>query len=225
MTSIFKPEKRSILMEQVANQIRDAIKSSQLKSGERIIEADLAKDMKVGRNAIREAIRYLEKEGLVTTTPYKGAIVSEFTKADLDDLYILRTALEELAIKLLVKNINEKKIAKLESFVNTMKKVAKNGTVKEIIDADLNFHRSICELSGNRKLLEAWLNLSHQLRAFIGLEDQLYDEDTPEVSVATHYPVFEALKKGDGNLAVKHMREVITRGYKKAAKHFRKNNK
>jgi DNA-binding GntR family transcriptional regulator len=223
MGSIFKAEKRSILVEQVANQIRDAIKSSQLKSGERIIEADLAKDMKVGRNAIREAIRYLEKEGLVTTTPYKGAIVSEFTKADLDDLYILRTALEELAIKLLVKNINEKKIAKLESFVNTMKKVAKNGTVEEIIDADLNFHRSICEVSGNRKLLEAWLNLSHQLRAFIGLEDQLYDEDTPEASVATHYPVFEAIKKGDGNLAAKHMREVITRGYKKATKHFRKN--
>jgi len=220
MRAIFKAEERSTLVERVANQIREAIKSSKLKPRDRLIEADLANEMQIGRNAVREAIRYLEKEGLVTAPPFKGAHVSEFGKDDLDELYELRILLEERAIKRLVKNLKKEKLTKLESIVDTMKKVSKSGSVEEIIAADLSFHEAICELSGSRRLLEAWLNLSHQLKAFIGLKDQLYDDDTPETSLGIHYPVFEAIKQGDANLAVKRMDEVITRGYKKACKHF-----
>ena len=54
MGVVFKAEKRSILVEQVANQIREAIKSKKLKSGERLIETDLASGMETGRNAVRE---------------------------------------------------------------------------------------------------------------------------------------------------------------------------
>ena len=119
---------------------------------------------------------------------------------------------------------HEEKINILESVVTTMKQVAKNGNLDEIIDVDLSFHRTICELSDNRRLLEAWLNLSHQLRAFIGLENQLYDDDTPDATLGTHYPVLEAIKAGDANLDVKHMKAVITRGYKKATKYYRQKN-
>ena len=224
MEPIFKIEKRSILVEQVANQIREAIKSGKLKSGERLIEIDMANGMQVSRSAIREAIRYLEKEGLVITTPFKGAQVIELTEKDLEDLYSLRMALEELAINTLIKNLDQELIRRLELVVTTMKRVAQKGNVEEIIEADLSFHRTICELSNNRRLLEAWLNLSHQLRAFIGLEDQLYDNDTPETTLGLHYPVFDAIKKHDDKLAVKLMRALITRGYKKACKHYRKTN-
>ena len=113
----------------------------------------------------------------------------------------------------------------LESFSSSVKEqnvlVWPDGFVDEIIDVDLSFHRTICELSDNRRLLEAWLNLSHQLRAFIGLENQLYDDDTPDATLGTHYPVLEAIKAGDANLAVKRMKAVITRGYKKATKYYR----
>ena len=115
MEAIFKAEKRSILVEQVANQIREAIKSGKLKPGDRLIETELANSMQIGRNAVREAIRYLEKEGLVTTTPFKGAHVTKFTEKDLEDLYTLRTALEELAIRTLIKNPDNEKINKLNS--------------------------------------------------------------------------------------------------------------
>ena len=161
-----------------------------------------------------------KKKGLSPQFLLKEPRLSQFTKKDLDELYDLRLVLEELAIKTLIRNLDKEKIAKLESVVNTMNQVTKEGTVEEIIDVDLNFHRTICELSGNRKLLNTWLNLSFQLRAFIGLEDQLYDDDTPETTLGLHYPVFEAIKKGDGDLAVKLMREVITRGHHKASKHY-----
>ena len=202
------------------NQIRDAIKSGKLKPGDRIIEADLANGMGISRFPIREAIRYLEKEGLVTTTPFRGAQVAEYTQRDLEEIYSLRTALEELAIRTLIKDLDEEKIQKLESVVETMKQATNETEIEKIVDTDLSFHRAICELSGNRRLLQAWLNLSHQIRTFIALEDRLYGDDTPERTLETHYPVFEAIKQGDGDLAVRQMKKCISRGYKNVSKYY-----
>ena len=221
MGSVFQKQERSTLVEKAANQIREAIKSGKLKPGERIIENDLANDMGISRFPIREAMRYLEKEGLVTTTPFKGAHVTELTAKDLEEIYALRSAIEELAIRTLVRKLDKEKIEKLESVLRTMKLVAKNATtIEKVIDTDLSFHRTICELSENRRLLESWLNLSHQLRAFIGLDDQLYGGDTPEKTLGTHFPVIEAIKKGDSALAVRQMNKLITRGYKNAFKYY-----
>jgi DNA-binding GntR family transcriptional regulator len=225
MNGIFQKEDRSTLVVKVANQIREAIKSGKLKPGEHIIEGDLAMDMGISRFPIREAIRYLEKEGLVTTTPYKGAHVTELTEKDLEEIYSLRIVIEELAIRTLIKHLDSEKVKKLESVVTAMKQVAKNcRTIEEVIDVDLSFHRTICELAENRRLLELWLNLSHQLRAFIVLDDHLYGDDTPEKTLETHYPVFEAIKKEDSDLAVNQMKKVMTRGYKNALKYYRRKN-
>ena len=57
------------------------------------------------------------------------------------------------------------------------------------------------------------------------MEDQLYDDDAPETTLGKHYPVFEAIKKGYDDLAVKRMREVITRGHHKAYNYFNINRK
>jgi len=217
---VSKIEKRSLLVEQAADQIREAISTGSLKSGDRLIESELAGNMGIGRNALREAIRYLEKEGSVITTPFKGAHVKEFAEQDFGDLYAVRMALEELAIRTIVKNLNDEKIRRLEAVVAGMKRVANGGSIEEIIEADLGFHRAICEVSGNRRLLESWQNLSYQLRSFIGWGDHLYDDDTPETVLGLHYPILDAIKAGKGNMAVKLMRITITRGYEKALRHF-----
>ena len=87
MGAIFKKEERLTLVERVANQIREAIRSGKLQPGDRLIETDLANDMQISRHPIREAIRYLEKEGLVTNTPFKGAQVTKFSEQDLEEFY------------------------------------------------------------------------------------------------------------------------------------------
>lgn len=220
MQAIFKVEKRSLLVEVAANQIREAIKSGQLAPGDRLIETKLASEMQIGRNAVREAIRYLEKEGLVMTTPFKGAQVAEFSDKDLEEVYTLRMALEELAIRTLVKHLDDSKIETLESVLHDMERVAREGTVKDYIDADLRFHQTICELSEHRKLLEMWLTLVHQMRAFIGLEDHFYEKDTPDKLWKSHIPVVEAIKARDSDLAVKYITDVITYGYHNASEHY-----
>ena len=121
MGVIFKKEERSTLVARAANQIREAIKSGKLQPGDRLIETDLAKDMQISRHPIREAIRYLEKEGLVTTTPFKGAQGTTFSETDLEELYTLRISIEELAIRTLVKNLDDVKIRKLEAALKAMK--------------------------------------------------------------------------------------------------------
>ena len=216
----FKAEKRTILVERVAKQIRKAIVCGNLKPADRLIETELANDMQISRNVVREAIRYLEKEGLVTATPFKGAKVREFTKKDLDDLYDLRIVLEELAIRTLIKNLDNEKITKLDSIVATWKQLTTESTVEEIIDADTIFHKTICELSGNWRLLDAWMNISYQLRAVLTLDYYLHDYDTPEKMLSPHYPVLEAIKRGDAKESVKLMREIILEAQKKASEFY-----
>jgi DNA-binding GntR family transcriptional regulator len=113
MAAVFQKEKRTTLVEKVADQIRGAIKSGRLKPGDRLIESEMASEMQISRYPIREAIRYLEKEGLVTNVPYKGAHVTSYSREDLNEVYTLRVALEALAIRTLVENIDEEKIRKL----------------------------------------------------------------------------------------------------------------
>jgi DNA-binding GntR family transcriptional regulator len=221
MEKIFEKEKRSTLPGQVANQIREAIKSGKLKPGDRLIETVLAREMNIGRNAVREAIRYIEKEGLIVTTPFKGAQVVEMSKNDLKDIYDVRNALETLALNTLAVKIDNEKTRVLDAVVKEMKAVSKKGNLQAIIDVDLKFHRTLCELSENKVLLEAWSAISNRLRAFIANGDGLYGEDTPEVTLGAHYPVIDAIKNSDFKLAVRILTEILERGYKMASRSYR----
>lgn len=221
MEKIFEKEKRSTLPGQVANQIREAIKSGKLKPGDRLIETVLAREMNIGRNAVREAIRYIEKEGLIVTTPFKGAQVVEISKNDLKDIYDVRNALETLALNTLAVKIDNEKTRVLDAVVKEMKAVSKKGNLQAIIDVDLKFHRTLCELSENKVLLEAWSAISNRLRAFIANGDGLYGEDTPEVTLGAHYPVIDAIKNSDFKLAVRILNEILERGYKMASRSYR----
>lgn len=218
MDAIFKKEPRYTLVDRIINQLREAIKNGNLKPGGRIVEAELAHQMGISRISVREAIRCLEKEGLITSIPFKGAHVAELTKNDLEEIYYLRMTLEELAIRTLIKNLNTEKIDKLESVVAEMKQTADRGSLEEIIDVDLKFHRTICELSENSRLLSSWLNLSHQLRAFISAGARVYGDENPAKRLSAHYPVLEAIKNRDSKFAIELMRDVITYGYNNALK-------
>jgi DNA-binding GntR family transcriptional regulator len=217
MGVIFKKEERSTLVVRVANQIREAIKSGKLQPGDRLIETDLANDMQISRHPIREALRYMEKEGLVTTTPFKGAQVTPFSEQDLEELYTLRLSIEELAIRTLVKNLNDEKIKKLQAALKVMKRSAIKGEFKEYIDADLLFHRQICELCGHQRLLQVWRTLEPQMGLFIMFANQPYEIETPMVIYQQHLPVFEAIKAGDADRAVEQMKSVLEDGYKFAS--------
>lgn len=205
--AVFQKQKRTTFKTVALKQIKEAVQSGKLKPGDRIVEAELAREMGISRFPIREAISSLEKEGILITIPFKGTYVSHYDENDLEEIYTLRSALEELAIRLLMEEIASKKIKKLESIMAAMEQAAHKGRVGRLIFGDMQFHQAICELSGHRRLLEAWLTLKDQLGSFMALEEHSYGG--PEQLLKTHYPLMEAIKKGDSPLAEKRLREHL----------------
>ena len=218
MARVFSKQKRPTLMSQALQEIREAIRKGKLKPGDRLVETQLAEEMHISRFPIREALRYLEKEGLVETKPFKGTYVAQLTERDMEELYSLRTAIEALAIRILIKNIDTEKIKKLESVFQSMQQASKNEDLDKLISEDFRFHQTICELSDHRKLLEVWLTLENQLRVFLTIEKQLFGDSVQFVK--SHIPILEAIQERKIRPAQKAIRdhlnwamEVIRRGY------------
>lgn len=223
MSRLVRKQHRTTLKANALNQIRKAIVSRRLRQGDRIVETHLAQQMGISKFPIREAIRNLEKEGLIVTIPFKGAYVSSFDERDLEELYTLRSALEELAIRILMDRINDGKIKKFNSILTKMKKAARERNVEKMISEDMTFHRTICEFSGHRKLLELWSTLEYQIRSFIALEEYTYER--VQQLVETHHPVLEAIKSGDKHLAEKRMRDHLSEAMNNIKNAFKETSK
>jgi DNA-binding GntR family transcriptional regulator len=210
MTKIFEKQEKTTLKSSALKEIKRAILSGKLKPGDRLVETQLAKDMGISKFPIREAIGQLERLGFVSTVPYKGSCVSTFSERDMEELYTLRSALESLAVRILMSKLNEVTIEKLISIVEKMQKAADKEKLEEVINEDIRFHQTICELSGHRKLLEMWMMLQDQIKYFITMEE--YFNDQSNVLVEPHYRILEALKGGDNQLLEKSINDHLMLG-------------
>ncbi len=142
----------------------------------------------------------------------------------MEELYSLRSSLEELAVRILIENLDEKKIKKLGTIIQAMQKASQAGNLDQMISEDLRFHQTICELSGHRKLLEVWRTLESQLQVFLTIEKDFFE--TAYQYVSTHDPIMEAIKDRNIKRAEKAIRahlelamQIIQKGYwKKSSK-------
>lgn len=191
-------------MIQALTHIRKAILKGKLKPGDRLVENKLAEQMQISRFPIREALRYLEKEGLVENIPFRGTYVSRFTEKDMEEVFSLRGALEALALRLIVNHIDDDKLATLVEIINNMEASARDEDAIGVVANDLQFHRTVCEMTGHRKLLFFWNTLEHHIHMFLSIEKKVYHP--PERYVSTHYPILDALKKKDLELATARLR-------------------
>jgi DNA-binding GntR family transcriptional regulator len=87
------------IREQVTDRLREAITSLQLEPGARLVERELMENLGVSRTTVREAIRQLAAEGLVTVVPQRGAVVARTSRTEAVDLYDIRAALESMVVK------------------------------------------------------------------------------------------------------------------------------
>jgi DNA-binding GntR family transcriptional regulator len=133
-----KLEDRDTLHSKVCNALRKAILCGDLKPGERLVQAELAEALGVSRMPVREALRKLESEGLVTIEPHRGAIVKSFGIEDIKEIYELRAELEKMAIKKSIQNMKEEDIAALDRLVLEMEQAA---DVEAFVEKNIEFHR------------------------------------------------------------------------------------
>ncbi len=209
MTPIFKVEKRSILVEQVANQMREAIKSGKLKSGDRLIETDIANNMQIGRNAVREAIRYLEKEGLVTTAPFKGAHVTIPNIDEIDQMFEVMSGLEGMCARLAAQKMTNRDLRKIESLHAELEKHYAKMDHKAYLKTNWTFHEFIQKLSKNKVLNETANGLRQKI--LLHRQSQLYQPNRFEASIQEHREILAAFRKKDPELAENAMKKHLLR--------------
>ncbi len=129
------------LREQVIAALRQAILDFQLKPGQRLVERELIERLGVSRTTIREALRELTSEGLVTVIPQRGAIVSAPSLTDAIDLYEVRAALESLVTQRFVERATDEEIEQLSGTIDALAEVSDNShDIREILQAKDRFY-------------------------------------------------------------------------------------
>ncbi|CRZ34720.1 GntR family transcriptional regulator [Herbinix hemicellulosilytica] len=183
----------------VYNAIRDKILSGQYKESEELKENAVAAELGVSRTPVREALRQLELEGLVTIIPNKGAYVTGITKKDIHDIYIIRSYLEGLCAKWACENITEAQIEALEEILYLSDFHAGRGHYDQMVELDNKFHELIYKASGS-KILNHVLSDFHQYVERVR-KVTLSMPYRAEKSSKEHAAIVEAIKKRDGKLA------------------------
>jgi DNA-binding GntR family transcriptional regulator len=194
--------------------LRDGIRTGRYVPGQRLVEADLTRELGVGRNSLREAFGRLASEGLVLIEPHRGASIRRRTRAEIAELYDLSEVLEGLAARLAATNIalpgNSKLLA---SATRRLQAGARKGGATEQIDEAARFHEAILAIADNARLTELAVNLhiqtfSFQLRhAHLGGGHPIGD-----ASLSDHLVVAEAIQRGDPQKAEAAMREHLRSG-------------
>lgn len=119
------------LTDEIADIVRDRILKGEYEIGEKIKENQIASELKVSRTPIRDAFKQLENEGLIDYVPNRGCFAKGFTQQDVDDIYAVRTALEQLAVERAVQRITEEELAELEEQWDLMEFYAKKKDSKK----------------------------------------------------------------------------------------------
>jgi len=172
--------------------LRAAILRGRLKPGERIVEADIARQMATSRSPVREAVRKLEHEGLVEYVPRRGTIVVGLSRDDASDAYQLRAHLEAYAARLAATRASDDQLDHLLEMIQRMRQSAVANDLEGLVAADVEFHRMICEASGSRRLLQAWQTLNPARWTLIS---GLHVTDLSLEQIAErHWPILAALQ-------------------------------
>jgi len=135
----------------ISNEIEEAILSGHFKPRERLIEMDLISRFGISRTVIREALKRLEAKGLVRAIPYRGVLVADLTLEEIEEIYFVRSELEKIAARLVIKNITRKEVQELKKFSKEVETHLRRKT-HQMIEKDSEFHRMIFKTSRNRYL-------------------------------------------------------------------------
>ena len=142
------------LREMVYEELKMQILTGAIVPGTRMMEVELAQEMGVSRTPIREAIRKLEKEGLVTIEPRRGAYASQISTSDMVEILEVRQNMEGLAAFFAASRMQPEKMEELKEASSKYNDAVTSGDIENMIKYDTKFHRIIVESCNNKILLQ-----------------------------------------------------------------------
>ena len=132
--------------------LREAIITNQFKSGERLMETELADEMMVSRTPVREAVRKLQSEGYVLMLPRKGTYVTSLSMQDVNDVFEIRGALESMAAASAARKASDEEIAGIRRFIEEEEALWDGADFARTIRSDVQFHAMVYKASKNAKV-------------------------------------------------------------------------
>jgi DNA-binding GntR family transcriptional regulator len=191
---------RSTLQDRVYAEVSADIARGVLGPGERLRVAHLAKRFGTSQAPVREALRRLTEEGLAVTEPYVGSVVKEPTWAEIQDIYAVRAELETYAIRRIFVRHPLVSMAPVRRALQDLERAVGTDDEFQVIEADLAFHRQVCELSGSPLTLETWESITQRARgARVAFMRRRVDR--LETIVPSHALLVDALIAGDATHA------------------------
>jgi DNA-binding GntR family transcriptional regulator len=195
---------RSTLRERALEALRSAITSGQYRPGDHLGEVDLAGHLGVSRGTVREALRHLQQEGLVTAGTRGMLRVNSVSPREIRELFRVRAALEGLAAaEIIASPGRDAAVATLRAALPRLTDGGNDFAAK--LEADLGFHLLLCELSGNSMLVDTWRNLEGRIRVTIMNCES--DGVPTMMSEDRHVPIVDAIESGDVATAMKVMEQ------------------
>ena len=199
---------RSTLRERSLGALRTAITSGEYRPGDHLGEEELAGRLGVSRGTVREALRHLQQEGLVTAGARGMLRVHSLSPVEIRDLFQVRGALEGLAVTLIIASPGRNAaVATLRDALSTLDDPSHD--LSAHMDADLGFHLLLCQLSENSVLVDAWRYLEGRVRITILSDGDQHHSNL--MSGSYHAPIVDAIEAGDAAQAVKVLQDHMAR--------------
>ena len=181
--------------------LRERILSNDIESGTRLVMRSIANQYNASDIPVREALRMLERDGLVETVPYRGARVTTLTAREVEETYFIRSQLESIATGLAAARITDVELDQLELVMGRLRNAVGAQDGPRFSEINQEFHRRIIETCGNEMLrdltMDVWNRHSGFQRVFRMVPERL------AISQEEHEGIFAALRARDAETAAK----------------------
>jgi DNA-binding GntR family transcriptional regulator len=184
------------LAAQGADALRGMIMNGVLHPGDRLNEVELSAALRISRAPLREAIRQLASQGLLTIVTHKGAFVPSYTAADLRDIYEVRIALETHATRLFAEYGSADRLNELKLLLDEAAAAIKRSG-SPVYPDDLDFHQTLIRLVGNPHLTDMAAEVDQKLQLARSRSGHL--PSRAREALAEHRQILRSLTKGDAD--------------------------
>ena len=201
------------LVDQAYEVILDALSDGTFKPGERLTQEDIAARLNVSRQPVTHALAVLKAQGFLVNTGRRGLTVTEIEPSFFEAIYQLRSAVEPLAVKLATPRITKQAIVRGRSLVEHGRNMVVAGDARAVLQADMDFHSFIYDLSGNPIIGETMRLHWYHLRRAMG-QVLLY----PGMSISVwqeHDRILEAMVRADPDSATELMRRHVVDAFER----------
>jgi len=196
-----------VFRDRIEKAILQALSTGDLRPGDQVNEAEIARQAGISRGPVREAIQHLVGEEILVSYPHRGTFVAEWTEKDILEIYGVRALLEGYAARLAVLKMTTEEMSELSSIIQEMVQKAREGDEASVFEFDLLFHLRAYEFSRHDLLCRLLSKLRRRIYFYIKL-----DADTTPSLVQyaeNHYLLLDSLKSRDPDRAETVFREHL----------------